>query len=176
MAGIATDKWGAKWICFGGVALSIPAYACLIIKGPLPLFIFFLALLGVSLSAFLAPVMHDLSVLVAETPGMSSAHSFSLFNLSFSVGAFIGPSKFTCCFASYTLTLIDLLLRSHQWTGPGWCRHHSWMVDYVRDGRRDECGPAAGGGSVAWGPDQEAEGGGRWGDCTSQSREHIKAC
>jgi len=30
-------------------------------------------------------------VLVAQTPGMSASHSFSLFNLSYSIGAFIGP-------------------------------------------------------------------------------------
>lgn len=112
LAGWATDRFGAKWICFGGVVLSIPAYACLVIRGPLPLLIFFLCLLGFSLSAFLSPVMHDLSVsirrrsrgrerrltlsatlqvLISETPGMSSSHSFSLFNLSYSIGAFIGP-------------------------------------------------------------------------------------
>ncbi len=68
LAGWATDRFGAKWICFSGVVLAIPAYACLIIRGPLPLLIFFLCLLGFSLSTFLSPVMHDLSVSSPPTP------------------------------------------------------------------------------------------------------------
>jgi Na+/melibiose symporter-like transporter len=46
MAGWACDRWGAKGIAVFGVALSILAFPLLIIRGPLPLFIFFLVLLG----------------------------------------------------------------------------------------------------------------------------------
>jgi len=41
-----SDKHGTKWLVFGGLLLSLPAYLLLIIRGPLPLFIFFLAILG----------------------------------------------------------------------------------------------------------------------------------
>ncbi|BGO90957.1 hypothetical protein NBRC10512v2_003217 [Rhodotorula toruloides] len=47
-AGWVTDKYGTKWIMLAGVVLSIAVYPLLIIRGPLPLFIFFLALVGAS--------------------------------------------------------------------------------------------------------------------------------
>lgn len=40
------DRWGTKWIMVFGTVLSIPMYPLFIIKGPLPLFIFFQAVLG----------------------------------------------------------------------------------------------------------------------------------
>lgn len=50
-----TDRHGTKWIMLLGIVISIPAYPLLIIRGPLPLFIFFLAIIGESLSARAAP-------------------------------------------------------------------------------------------------------------------------
>lgn len=48
LVGGLCDKWGAKWIGAFGVALSIAAYPLLVIRGPLPLFCFFLVLVGES--------------------------------------------------------------------------------------------------------------------------------
>jgi hypothetical protein len=42
------DRWGTKWIMAFGTFLCIPMYPLLIIKGPLALFIFFLAVIGAS--------------------------------------------------------------------------------------------------------------------------------
>lgn len=54
-----TDRHGTKWIMLLGIVISIPAYPLLIIRGPLPLFIFFLAIIGESLS--LEPLLPSLS-------------------------------------------------------------------------------------------------------------------
>ncbi|ORY87390.1 major facilitator superfamily domain-containing protein [Leucosporidium creatinivorum] len=91
IAGWACDRWGAKGIAVFGVALSIVAFPLLIIRGPLPLFIFFLVLLGISLSSFLTPVTHDLSVVVSETPGLPSTYAYGIFNMMYSIGSFVGP-------------------------------------------------------------------------------------
>ncbi|GAA5856359.1 hypothetical protein JCM9279_005738 [Rhodotorula babjevae] len=91
LAGWISDKHGTKWLVFGGLLLSLPAYLLLIIRGPLPLFIFFLAILGVSISFFITPITLELSIVAADTPAISTAHVFGAFNLAFSVGALIGP-------------------------------------------------------------------------------------
>ena len=49
-----------------------------------------LVLLGFSLSFFVTPVVADLSVVASEIEG-SSAYVFSLFNIMYSFGTFIGP-------------------------------------------------------------------------------------
>lgn len=72
LAGWSCDRYSAKGIATLGVLLSIPAYPLLIIKGPLPLFIFFLVILGTSMSFFLTPVSQDLSVVVSEIKGLVS--------------------------------------------------------------------------------------------------------
>lgn len=95
-----TDKYRAKWIAVIGLEISIPAHSLLIIQGSshfstlciwranfpylalpgsLPLFIFFLVILGVSLSFFLTPTMQDLSVVVAMTPGLPSTAAYRCF-------------------------------------------------------------------------------------------------
>ncbi|GAA5908941.1 hypothetical protein JCM6882_004950 [Rhodosporidiobolus microsporus] len=91
LAGWWTDKYGAKWIMVAGVALSIPAFPLLIIRGPLALFVFFLVLIGISVSLFLTPVTVDLSICAAESPILQTAHVFGTFNMAFSIGSFIGP-------------------------------------------------------------------------------------
>ncbi|KAI5475475.1 MFS multidrug transporter [Pseudohyphozyma bogoriensis] len=91
LAGWGSDKIGAKLIAVGGIILSIPAYSLLIIPGPLPLFIFFLVLFGFSMSMFLTPVTHDLSIVVSQTPGLPATAAYGMFNMAFSLGAFIGP-------------------------------------------------------------------------------------
>ncbi|BGP54868.1 hypothetical protein JCM8202_003377 [Rhodotorula sphaerocarpa] len=91
IAGWAVDRVGTKWIMAAGTVLSIPMYPLLIIKGPLALFIFFLALLGVAVSAFITPTTVDLAMVSARVPNVTTAHVFSLFNLAFSVGSLLGP-------------------------------------------------------------------------------------
>ena len=49
-----------------------------------------LVLLGFSLSFFVTPVVADLSMVASGIEG-SSAYVFSIFNLMYSVGTFIGP-------------------------------------------------------------------------------------
>ncbi|GAA5859798.1 hypothetical protein JCM8547_007033 [Rhodosporidiobolus lusitaniae] len=91
-AGWITDKYGTKWIMVFGVLLSAISYPLLIIRGPLALFVFFLVLLGISISCFITPVTVDLSICAADTNGaMQTAHVFAMFNMSFSIGSFIGP-------------------------------------------------------------------------------------
>lgn len=51
------------------------------LPGPLPLFIFFLVILGFSLSFFLTPTMQDLSVVIAMTPGLPSTAAYGCFNM-----------------------------------------------------------------------------------------------
>lgn len=46
VAGWICDRWSAKGIATLGLLLSIPSYPLLIILGPLPLFLFFLVILG----------------------------------------------------------------------------------------------------------------------------------
>ncbi|GAA5827163.1 hypothetical protein JCM3770_000341 [Rhodotorula araucariae] len=91
IAGWIADRYGTKWIMLAGVALAIPAYALLIIRGPLPLFIFFLAVLGISVSFFITPTTVDFSIVAADTPSISTAHVFGAFNFAYSLGALIGP-------------------------------------------------------------------------------------
>ncbi|GAA5976189.1 hypothetical protein JCM11641_001076 [Rhodosporidiobolus odoratus] len=91
LAGWVTDKYGTKWIMALGVLLSVPAYPLLIIKGPLALFVFFLVLIGISVSFFLTPVTVDLAICAAETPSIHTAQVFGMFNLAFSIGSFVGP-------------------------------------------------------------------------------------
>lgn len=91
LAGWIADKYGAKWIAVLGMLLSAPTLALLIIEGPLPLFIFFLVIVGVSMSFFLTPTMQDLSVIVALTPSLPSTACYGMFNMCYSIGAFIGP-------------------------------------------------------------------------------------
>lgn len=43
-----TDLYGSKWPATVGMAIVTAAFPLLIIRGPLPLFIFFLALIGAS--------------------------------------------------------------------------------------------------------------------------------
>ncbi|KAM0755934.1 MFS general substrate transporter [Meredithblackwellia eburnea MCA 4105] len=91
LAGWASDKRGAKWIAFLGLVLCIPAFLLLIIKGPLPLFVFFLVFVGFAISFLLAPIMQDLSIVVNLTPGLPSTAAYGTFNMAYSVGAFVGP-------------------------------------------------------------------------------------
>ncbi|GAA5937151.1 MFS transporter [Sporobolomyces koalae] len=92
LAGWIVDKYGTKWIMFGGVSLSVLAYPLLIIRGPLALFIFFLVLLGLGMSFFLTPVTVDLNVVASESKkGITTPHVFGAFNMAFSIGSFIGP-------------------------------------------------------------------------------------
>lgn len=91
LAGWLVDRWGTKWIMAFGTFLCIPMYPLLIIKGPLALFIFFLAVIGVGVSAFITPTTVDLALVAARNPTITTAHVFSLFNLAFSVGSLIGP-------------------------------------------------------------------------------------
>lgn len=93
LAGWICDRYSAKGIATLGLLLSIPAYPLLIINGPLPLFLFFLVVLGVfedsetclehktkpgshcagtSMAFFLTPVSQDLSVVVGEIKGLVS--------------------------------------------------------------------------------------------------------
>ncbi|GAA5829780.1 hypothetical protein JCM11251_007876 [Rhodosporidiobolus azoricus] len=91
LSGWWTDKHGAKWVMVAGVALSVPAFPLLIIRGPLALFVFFLVLIGISVSLFLTPVTVDLSICASESPILQTAHVFGTFNMAFSIGSFIGP-------------------------------------------------------------------------------------
>lgn len=108
-----SDKYGTKWIMFAGVVLSIAVYPLLIIRGPLPLFIFFLALVGafpplpiltcfgsdvedcggpgLSISCFITPSTVDLSLVASSHTSITTAHTFAIFNLAFSIGALVGP-------------------------------------------------------------------------------------
>ncbi|KAJ8294725.1 putative MFS-type transporter C18.02 [Rhodotorula toruloides] len=90
-AGWVTDKYGTKWIMLAGVVLSIAVYPLLIIRGPLPLFIFFLALVGLSISCFITPSTVDLSLVASSHTSITTAHTFAIFNLAFSIGALVGP-------------------------------------------------------------------------------------
>ncbi|BGO98782.1 hypothetical protein JCM10021v2_002443 [Rhodotorula toruloides] len=96
-AGWISDKYGTKWIMFAGVVLSIAVYPLLIIRGPLPLFIFFLALVedcggpGLSISCFITPSTVDLSLVASSHTSITTAHTFAIFNLAFSIGALVGP-------------------------------------------------------------------------------------
>ncbi|BGP39370.1 hypothetical protein JCM10449v2_003308 [Rhodotorula kratochvilovae] len=132
IAGWVADRYGTKWIMLAGVALAIPAYALLIIRGPLPLFIFFLAVLGVSVSFFITPTTVDFSIVAADTPSISTAHVFGAFNLAYSLGALIGPiiagqilsavgtrrGWLALCVLSAGLTALML--------PPGWKRRLAW--------------------------------------------------
>ncbi|KAJ8295615.1 putative MFS-type transporter C18.02 [Rhodotorula toruloides] len=91
LAGWLTDLYGSKWPATVGMAIVTAAFPLLIIRGPLPLFIFFLALIGVGLSAVSTPTTHDLNVAATATPGATSAQVFAAFNLAFSLGSFVGP-------------------------------------------------------------------------------------
>ncbi|GAA5863358.1 hypothetical protein JCM3774_005264 [Rhodotorula dairenensis] len=91
LAGWLVDRWGTKWIMAFGTLLCIPMYPLLIIKGPLALFIFFLTMIGIGVSAFITPTTVDLALVAARNPTITTAHVFSLFNLAFSVGSLIGP-------------------------------------------------------------------------------------
>lgn len=92
LAGWWVDRHGTKWIMFVGLSLAIIAYPLLIIKGPLALFVFFLAILGTGISFFLTPVTVDLNIVAAESPqGITTPHVFGAFNMAFSVGSFVGP-------------------------------------------------------------------------------------
>ncbi|GAA5994605.1 MFS transporter [Rhodotorula paludigena] len=90
LSGWGTDRYGPKWITALGVLLSIPAYPLLIIHGPLALFIVFLALVGFSLSLAVTPITVDLDI-VSSKAGMPTAALFGVWNMSFSIGALIGP-------------------------------------------------------------------------------------
>ncbi|GEM11684.1 MFS transporter [Rhodotorula toruloides] len=85
------DCYGSKWPATLGVTIFVATYPLLLIEGPLPLFIFFLALVGVGLSCVVTPTTHDLNIATAATPGAEPAQVFALFNLAFSLGSFIGP-------------------------------------------------------------------------------------
>ncbi|KAM0792095.1 hypothetical protein ACM66B_004799 [Microbotryomycetes sp. NB124-2] len=91
IAGYLSDKFTAKWVVVVGAILTLPAYPLLIINGPLPLFIFFLAVLGVTMAMFITPCTHDLGLVTSKVDGLSSMWSMSAFNLAYSCGAFIGP-------------------------------------------------------------------------------------
>lgn len=58
---------------------------------PLPLFVFFLVLVGVSTTLFVTPVAADLSDVAATSPEIGPAHVFGLFNMFYSIGSLIGP-------------------------------------------------------------------------------------
>lgn len=91
LGGWIADKHGAKWIGALGIVLTAPTLSLLIIRGPLPLFIFFLVMLGISMSFFLTPTMQDLSMIVNLTPGLPATACYGMLNMADSIGAFIGP-------------------------------------------------------------------------------------
>ncbi|GAA5925976.1 hypothetical protein JCM3775_005166 [Rhodotorula graminis] len=86
-----SDRYGTKWVMLAGVTLAIPAYPLLLVRGPLPLFIFFLALVGTALALFGTPVLIDLSIVATDTTSISTAHLFGASNLFYSIGALVGP-------------------------------------------------------------------------------------
>ncbi|GEM11685.1 MFS amine transporter [Rhodotorula toruloides] len=62
LAGWLTDLYGSKWPATVGMVIVTASYPLLIIRGPLPLFVFFLVLIGIGLSAVSTPTTHDLNV------------------------------------------------------------------------------------------------------------------
>lgn len=46
IAGWACDRWGAEIVAVVGIAFSTAVYPLLLIRGPIPLFVFSLALQG----------------------------------------------------------------------------------------------------------------------------------
>ncbi|GAA5906007.1 hypothetical protein JCM8208_006316 [Rhodotorula glutinis] len=91
LAGWISDRYGTKWVMLAGVVLAIPAYPLLLLRGRLPLFVFFLVLIGTALALFGTPVLIDLSIVASDTPSISTAHVFCASNLFYSVGALVGP-------------------------------------------------------------------------------------
>ncbi|BGP39393.1 hypothetical protein JCM10449v2_003331 [Rhodotorula kratochvilovae] len=90
LAGWATDKYGPRWIATVGVVLSVPAFPLLLIHGPLALFVVFLVLLGFALSLALTPITVDLDA-VSTRAGVATASVYGCWNMSYSIGALIGP-------------------------------------------------------------------------------------
>lgn len=46
---------------------------------------------GLSISCFITPSTVDLSIVASDTPEITTAHTFAIFNLAFSIGALVGP-------------------------------------------------------------------------------------
>lgn len=57
----------------------------------LALLVFFLVINGTGLSLAITPIVADLSIFAASCENLDASSVFSAFNMSFSVGTFIGP-------------------------------------------------------------------------------------
>ncbi|KAK4051339.1 hypothetical protein OIV83_002823 [Microbotryomycetes sp. JL201] len=91
LAGYICDKRGAKGVCCFGVLACAITCPLLIIRGPLPLFAFFLVLLGTAFATFMTPLSQDLSIVLKEKPDLPATVTYGAFNMAFSLGSFVGP-------------------------------------------------------------------------------------
>ena len=92
IAGYLVDRLGPKAVACAGLLLAIASTSLLCINSmSLVGFIAVLAIVGGSTAFLLPAITADLTYVVNDTPGLGYSHAFSMFNMAYSVGSFVGP-------------------------------------------------------------------------------------
>jgi MFS family permease len=105
VVGWASDRYGPRWLCFGGFMFAIPFWILLILVDhnslkQKVLFCALLALIGLSLAVVMPPLMAEITYVVEAkekaTPGRygvngAYAQAYGLFVTAFAAGSLIGP-------------------------------------------------------------------------------------
>ncbi|KAH8120525.1 MFS general substrate transporter, partial [Phellopilus nigrolimitatus] len=91
ISGWMSDRFGVEWITGSCLALTIPWYALMIVRGHLAFFIVCFALSNFMMGALVSPLISELASIVRKVDGIGFAHIYGFFNLAFGVGSAVGP-------------------------------------------------------------------------------------
>lgn len=91
LAGWWSDYHGPEWVVFGGILLTLPWWGIIMIRGPLAVFIVTYAFESLFGSAFMTPLMTELTAVARGKEGIGYAHVHGAFNFTYGLGSAIGP-------------------------------------------------------------------------------------
>ncbi|KAF8926327.1 hypothetical protein BGZ58_011280 [Dissophora ornata] len=112
ISGALSDKFGARAICLVSLVtcgLSIAATGLL--QHSLPMTIFLFTIIGTTGTAFLTPILGELSAVVRTTgTGDSFARAYAMFNMAFSIGVLVGPVVCGIVYESFGFTALCMTM------------------------------------------------------------------
>ncbi|KAL5495566.1 hypothetical protein ACEPAI_1029 [Sanghuangporus weigelae] len=91
ISGWISDRSGVEWIIVVCLALAVPWYALMVIRGHLAFFIACFALANFMMSAVVPPLTSELSSIVRNKNGVGFGHIYGFFNVMYGAGSAVGP-------------------------------------------------------------------------------------
>ncbi|KAL5534540.1 hypothetical protein ACEPAG_1003 [Sanghuangporus baumii] len=91
ISGWISDRSGVEWITVVCLALAVPWYALMVVRGHLAFFIACFALANFMMSAVVPPLTSELSSIVRNKNGVGFGHIYGFFNVTYGAGSAVGP-------------------------------------------------------------------------------------